>query len=186
MKFKIAVSILTVAIIGLFVTALYLSSKLVIAKNDAIDAKNKLNVINTRLQKTSDSLASTNEELEKVMKRLNVYEKGDQLKREKQLERGKYNLGIDVQADNKNYQDLIAFAVTAGFEIKYINQQRRDISEEPVIYYYSDADSTRRVAEQLKNDLIAEFDNLDEINIERGRSSEPPTTITAKLRFNFQ
>lgn len=184
MKFKIVVSILTIAIIGLFVTVLYQSYNLVIAKNDAIVAKNKLRVTNDSLQLTYNNLATTTAELESVMKKLNVFEKSDQLKREKQLQRGKYKLGIDVQANNKNYQSLIAFAVGSGFEINYVNQQRRDISVDPVIFYYSD--DALEIAEQLKEDLAARFDNLADINVMKGLTHEDPTTITAKLRFNNQ
>jgi hypothetical protein len=181
MKFKIVIYILTIAIIGLFVTAVYQSSRLVIAKNNAVIAKDKLKQFNDSLQKTYDSLASTKEALVEVMKKLNVYEKSDRVKREKQLQRGKYNLGINVQANDKNYQSLIAFAVTSGFEIKYINQHRQFKPGDPVIYYYSD--DAENIAEQLKNDLTSKFDNLAEINVMKGISHEPPSTITAELRF---
>lgn len=183
MKFRTQVGILTVVIIGLFAYAVYLSFQVQEGKStlqktydELLDTNQKLEISSTKLQVSRDSL-------ENVMKQLNVWETGDQKKRERQEQRKAYKLGVEVQANNANYQKLIAYVVSAGFEVEYVNQNRGGISESPRIYIYSE--KSRPIALELKNELEKQFPNLQRIgDIRMGGSSGSSNLLAIKLRFN--
>ena len=175
MKFRILVSILTLLVIGLFFVAITLSNSL---KN----SKHALEMQNIELQRQDSVLQNYSDSLETIMKKLNVWESADQRKRENQLKRGGFNIGITAQANNKNFHDLIAYTIGSGFQLAYANQERGGINGPPRIFYYSE--EGKAVAEDLKSDLETHFSNLAEITeIQRGRSSEDAKTITVYLQF---
>ena len=102
---------------------------------------------------------------------------------QKIIEYSKFQLGIAVESNEEEYQDLLDFVYNSGFKVRYLNK-KPTISEEPVIYYYSDAGE--EIAFNLRQDLLDKFPNVLEIKphrLIRGESNEIPTFIIAKLRF---
>lgn len=175
MKFRILVSILTLLVVGLFITAIILSNSLKNSKHQLELSYDDLRLKDSLLQNSKDSLVS-------VMKRLNVWETADQQSRENQVKRRGFNIGISAQANNKNFHDLIAYTIGSGFQLAYANQERGGINGPPRIFYYSE--KGKEIAESLKSELESEFSNLAQIErIQEGSSAEDPNTITVFLRF---
>lgn len=175
MKFRIIVSILTLVIIALFITAVVLSMRLKTSLRTAED-------LNVSLVESEKEVLKKNAALESVMKELNVWEKSDQDKRKKEVSRGKYKIGIEVQANNKNLYDLIAYTVGSGFKLEYVNQNRGGISGKPVMFYYSE--EGKKIAEELKVELKSEFKKIVDFAIKKGGSGGASNLITAKLIVN--
>lgn len=183
MKFRILISFLTIAFIGLAIAVIYYANELE-ASIAAEKASNiEIKAAKIKLKESNDSITVINKKLEAVMEELNISTTKEQELRRKQLRNQKYNLGIEVQAKNENYYDLIAYAIRSGFELNYSNQKRGGFNGDPIIYYYSE--NGKLIAEELKLDLQGEFPNLAEINVIKGNSVKPPSTLTAKLRFKY-
>lgn len=183
MKFRIVISILTIAIIGLFIAVIYYANELETSMAAEKASNLELKAAKIKLTESNDSISVINKKLEDVMEELNISTTKEQDLRRKQLRNQKYNLGIEVQAKNENYYDLIAFAIRSGFELNYSNQKRGGFAGDPVIYYYSE--NGKLIAEELKLDLEKEFHNLAEINVVKGNSAKPPSTLSAKIRFKY-
>lgn len=175
MKFRILATVLTLLVIGLFITAISLSNSLKNSKRELELSYADLKMKDSLLQNSKDSLVS-------VMKKLNVWEAADQQARENQVKRRGFNIGITAQANNKNFHDLIAYTIGSGFQLAYANQERGGINGPPRIFYYSE--QGREIAESLKAELESEFSHLAQIDqIQEGSSAEDPNTITVFLRF---
>lgn len=175
MKFRILVTVLTLLVIGLFITAISLSNSLKNSKQQLELSYADLKMKDSLLQNSKDSLVT-------VMKKLNVWESADQQARENQVKRRGYNIGITAQANNKNFHSLIAYTIGSGFKLAYANQERGGIGGHPRIFYYSE--KGREIAESLKSELESEFPNLAQIDqVQKGSSAEDPNTITVFLRF---
>ena len=174
MKFRILVSILTFALLALFIISIFLAMRL------RASIANEKEITKT-LKISESELAKKNADLEKVMKELHVWESTDQEERQNELEKGEFKLGLAVQANNENFHNLIAFAIGSGFKLDYANQERGGISGNPVVYYYSE--KGKKVAETFKSELEKEFDRLAPFKVEKALSAGDANKITAKLRF---
>jgi hypothetical protein len=187
MKFRVVVSILTIAILGLFITVIVQSANLVASKNKTEALNKDLKISQLKLQNSKDSISIMYDTLESVMKRLDVWDDSAQKEREKQLKNRKYKLGIEVQANKADYQSLVAYTVGSGFQISYINKRSGQISStNSVIYYYSP--EGKLIAEELKHDLAEKFpDKLAKIKEVKqgGNRNTPGNVITAKLGFRY-
>lgn len=181
MKFRIVVSALIAIILATFAYAMYLTYKIEIKNQELTQSYDELKMKDDSLRTSYTQLKRKDSVLENTMRELNVFTTGAQEQRRKELERGEYNLGIEVQARNKDYMDLIAYTIGSGFKLEYANQERGFVNP-TVIYYYSE--DGKRIAEELKVDLKNKFSKLANFEVRRGGSSKPPKTITAKLRFN--
>lgn len=181
MKFRIVVGSLIAIILASFAYAMYLTYKLEVKNQQLTESYEQLKIKDDSLSIAFADLQHKDSLLQDTMKELNVYTDEAKEQRRKQLKREKYKLGIEVQARNQDYMELIAYTIGTGFRLDYANQERSFVNPS-IMYYYSE--DGKRIAEELREDLKKEFSSLADFEVKRGGSSRPANTITAKLRFN--